>query len=65
MYTRYPFEVYTTIGYLPDKMKVLGTHLAALRDAGITSGVLTLLEADKYAPYGNDQQKNRQGASQR
>lgn len=54
MYIKSPFEVYTTISYLPEKIVSLDTYLTKLRGDGISSGILSLLEIDTHAPYGNE-----------
>jgi cell division protein FtsQ len=51
MYTRSQFEVQTTIGYLPEKMKYMESYIANLRDNKIKGGVLKLLEADSHTPF--------------
>lgn len=58
MYTRSQFEVITTIGYLPEKLKYLDTYIANLKENKINTGVLKLLEADTHAPFDTDQGKN-------
>ncbi|MCS7459269.1 FtsQ-type POTRA domain-containing protein [Paenibacillus doosanensis] len=54
MYTRSQFEVITTIGYLPEKLKYLDTYIADLKENKISTGVLKLLEADTHAPFDTD-----------
>ena len=61
MYTRSQFEVITTIGYLPEKLKYLDTYIANLKENKIHTGVLKLLEADTHAPFDTDAGKS--GAS--
>ncbi|WP_245855850.1 cell division protein FtsQ/DivIB [Paenibacillus rigui] len=58
MYTRSQFEVITTVGYLPEKLKYLDTYIANLKENKINTGVLKLLEADTHAPFDNDAGKN-------
>ncbi|PZE22648.1 cell division protein FtsQ/DivIB [Paenibacillus xerothermodurans] len=55
LYTRSQFEVITTIGYLPDKLKYLDSYIANLKEKKINTGVLTLLEADTHAPFAVEQ----------
>jgi cell division protein FtsQ len=51
MYTRSKFEVYTTIGYLPDKIKVLGMFIRNLQDRNIKDGIINMLETDNHTPF--------------
>ncbi|NOU95398.1 FtsQ-type POTRA domain-containing protein [Paenibacillus sp. LMG 31456] len=51
MYTRSQFEVITTVGYLPEKLKYLDSYIANLKENKINMGVLKLLEADTHAPF--------------
>jgi cell division protein FtsQ len=51
MYTRSKYEVYTTIGYLPDKIKVLGMFIRNLQDRNIKDGMINMLETDNHAPF--------------
>lgn len=51
MYTRSQYEVQTTIGYLPEKMKYMESYIANLRANKIKGGVLKLLEADSHTPF--------------
>ncbi|CAG7620870.1 cell division protein FtsQ/DivIB [Paenibacillus allorhizosphaerae] len=51
MYTRSSFEVQTTIGKLPEKIKYLDSYIASLRENKITSGIIKLLEADSHIPF--------------
>lgn len=57
MYTRSQYEVQTTIGYLPDKMKYLDSYIASLQSSKISGGVITMLEADTHAPFEKDSGK--------
>lgn len=57
IYTRSSFEIVTTIEYLPDKLIYLPSMISDLMKRNITEGVLTLLEADTYAPYQNPTSK--------
>ncbi|MCR8634960.1 cell division protein FtsQ/DivIB [Paenibacillus radicis (ex Xue et al. 2023)] len=54
MYTRSQFEVITTVGYLPEKLKYLDSYIANLKENKINTGVLKLLEADTHAPFESD-----------
>ncbi|MDF2964160.1 MAG: cell division protein FtsQ [Paenibacillus sp.] len=54
MYTRSQFEVVTTVGYLPEKLKYLDSYIANLKENKIHTGVLKLLEADTHAPFETD-----------
>jgi cell division protein FtsQ len=54
LYTRSQFEVVTTIGYMPEKLKYLDSYIANLKENKITTGVLRLLEADTHAPFDTD-----------
>ncbi len=51
LYTKLPFEVYTTISYLQNKIVNLDAYLAKLEEQGIKQGVITMLEVDSYAPF--------------
>lgn len=51
IYTRSNFEVYTTIGYLPDKIQYLDIFVAQLHQNNIRSGMITMLESDQHAPF--------------
>jgi cell division protein FtsQ len=51
MYTRSKFEVYTTISYLPDKIKVLGMFIRNLQDRNIKDGIINMLETDNHTPF--------------
>ncbi|TVY09592.1 cell division protein FtsQ/DivIB [Paenibacillus cremeus] len=51
MYTRSQFEVQTTIGYLPQKMKNLESYIASLHENKINSGIIKMLEADSHMPF--------------
>lgn len=64
MYTRSQFEIITTIGYLPDKMPNMESYIASIRENNKTSGVLTMLFADSFAPFeaaGNKQEPVKSG----
>lgn len=52
IYTRSQFEIITTIGYLPEKMPNVESYIASIREKNNqTSGVLTMLLADSFAPF--------------
>jgi cell division protein FtsQ len=51
IYTRSFFEVVTTVGYLPEKVNYLDDIITGLQEEDITSGRLTLLEADTHIPF--------------
>lgn len=57
MYTQSQFEVITTIGYLPEKLKYLNSYISNLKENKIQTGVLKLLEADTHAPFDTDAPK--------
>lgn len=63
MYTRSQFEVITTVGYLPEKLKYLDTYIANLKENKINTGVLKLLEADTHAPFETDGGKAKDNAA--
>ncbi len=50
IYTRSKFEVITTVGYLPDKIKNLSAYITSMQESKVTSGVLVLLETDDHLP---------------
>ncbi|MDQ1912995.1 FtsQ-type POTRA domain-containing protein [Paenibacillus sp. GD4] len=51
MYTRSQYEVQTTIGYLPEKMKYMESYIANLRENKVKGGILRLLETDSHTPF--------------
>ena len=51
MYTRSRYEVYTTIGYLPDKIQYLDLYVQHLKQNKIDTGVISLLETDNHLPF--------------
>ncbi|MDF2814546.1 MAG: cell division protein FtsQ, partial [Paenibacillus sp.] len=51
MYTRSPFEVYTTVSYLAQKMTYLEEMIAQMREKEVESGVFELLEVDTHTPF--------------
>lgn len=51
MYTRSQFEVYTTVKYLPDKIKYLEEMMQMMDEQKVDSGVLELLEANTFIPF--------------
>ncbi|MCZ8511237.1 FtsQ-type POTRA domain-containing protein [Paenibacillus filicis] len=57
MYTRSQYEVQTTIGYMPEKMKNLAAYIANLQDNKISGGVIKMLDADWHSPFDNDPSK--------
>ncbi|UUZ96086.1 FtsQ-type POTRA domain-containing protein [Paenibacillus sp. P25] len=64
MYTRSLFEVQTTVTYLPDKIKHLSSYIASLQDGKVNGGVITMLEADSYAPFDTESKsQGKNGAS--
>lgn len=56
LYTRSKFEVYTTVEYLPGNLEYLGYITNELKDQGKTSGVITMLEQIRHAPFEWDKQ---------
>ncbi|MCZ8518779.1 MULTISPECIES: cell division protein FtsQ/DivIB [Paenibacillus] len=48
LYTRTQFEVQTTIGKLPEKIKYLQSYIANLQGDQVKGGVIKMLEADYY-----------------
>lgn len=50
-YSRSSFVVTTTVGKLPEKLGYFHEIVEDLRDRGIASGKLILLEADHYVPF--------------
>lgn len=55
LYTRSYFEVITTVEFLAEKMSYLDDIIQELNEDDITSGELTLLEADIHTPFDNEQ----------
>ena len=64
LYTRSFYEVITTIGKLPEKIVYLDNMLADLRERGITSGQLLLLEADIHAPFPEEGEDGQETSSE-
>ncbi|TDF96681.1 cell division protein FtsQ/DivIB [Paenibacillus piri] len=62
MYTRSQYEVVTTVGYLPEKLKYLDSYIANLKENKINTGVLRLLEADTHAPFEQDAKSSKDAA---
>ncbi|WP_438446318.1 cell division protein FtsQ/DivIB [Gorillibacterium sp. sgz5001074] len=54
LYTRSRYEVYTTIEYLPGNVEYLGYMTAELMERGKTTGVITMLEQIRHAPFESD-----------
>jgi cell division protein FtsQ len=50
MYTRSQYVVYTTISYLPDKIKYMGAFIDNLKKGNSVGGIITMLENDTYTP---------------
>lgn len=51
LYMRSKFEVYTTVDYLADKIEYLGFVMNEMKDRGSSSGVITMLETVRFAPF--------------
>lgn len=60
MYTRSRYEVYTTITYLPEKIKYLGLYVQNLQQNHIATGIITMLETDNHAPFPAEPDKAKQ-----
>ncbi|SEB41881.1 FtsQ-type POTRA domain-containing protein [Paenibacillus sp. GP183] len=58
IYTRSQFEVYTTIGYFPDKIDNLPAYIATLKENNVSKGVIKMLEVDNHAPFQLEQDKS-------
>lgn len=56
LYTRSKFEVYTTIDYLSDKIEYLGFIMNEMKDRGSSSGIITMLETVRFAPFDGQSQ---------
>lgn len=54
IYTRSKYEVFTTIEYLPGNMEYLGFVTAELTERGKPTGVITMLEQIRHAPFESD-----------
>lgn len=57
IYTRSKYEVFTTIEYLPGNMEYLGFVTAELAERGKPTGVITMLEQIRHAPFESDKQQ--------
>lgn len=57
LYTRSKFEVYTTIEYLPGNVDYLGYMTAELKERGKPTGIITMLEQIRHAPFETDKPK--------
>ncbi|MGF7031940.1 cell division protein FtsQ [Paenibacillus mucilaginosus] len=64
LYTRTQYEVQTTIGKLPEKIKYLQSYIANLQSDGIKGGVIKMLEADYYTAVDDTPEPKTQQSTQ-
>jgi len=56
MYTRSFFQIETTIGKLPEKIKGYRLIIKNQMDQGVRGGIIMMLEVDRFRPYPDDVQ---------